>query len=119
MEALNSCRLRFGRLCAGAALAMLASNSFAQTYSVEIRPALNDLDVKVEHVELTGMLIMKLTNNTQQKVRCELRYDASPQLLHRASVFIDPGKTEQNAFRQTQTWFSVTVDVECKPTGKK
>ncbi|HSQ70188.1 MAG TPA: hypothetical protein VLM41_08885 [Steroidobacteraceae bacterium] len=118
MESFNSCRRRSGRLCAAVALAMLASNSFAQTYSVEIRPKLNDLDVKIEHVEMSRMLVVKLTNNTSRKVRCELRYDASPQPLRRATVFVGAGKTEQNAFQQQQTWFSVTVDVECQPAEK-
>lgn len=86
-----------------------------QTYEVEVRPVLNDLDVKIETVEMSGMLVVKLTNNTAGKVRCDLRYDASPQPLYRTSTYVAPGKTEQSTFRAKRKWFNVIVDVDCKP----
>lgn len=74
---------RPGRLN-GAALALalivlVAPAAFAQTYTVEIRPTLNDLDIKIEPVSQASMLVLRLTNNTDQRVRCRLRYDAPPQ----------------------------------------
>jgi hypothetical protein len=89
-----------------------------QTYDVEVRPALNGLDVKIEPVEMTGILVLKLTNNTAGKVRCDMRYDASPQPIYRTSTFVDAGKTEQSTFRAQRKWFRVVVDVECKSTDK-
>jgi len=89
-----------------------------QTYDVEVRPVLNGLDVKIETVEMTGMLVVKLTNNTAGKLRCDLRYDASPQPIYRTSTFVDAGKTEQSSFPAKRRWFNVIVDVECKPTDK-
>ena len=114
MESSKSLRRGSGRLCAAVLLATLASTGHAQTYSVDLRPTLHDLDVKVEPVAMSGMLVIKLTNNTSDKVRCELRYDASPQPLYRTTVYVGAGKTEQNAFRQKRTWFSIAVDVECQ-----
>jgi hypothetical protein len=114
MESLKSLRRGSGRLCAAVLLATLASTGHAQTYSVDLRPTLHDLDVKVEPVAMSGMLVIKLTNNTSDKVRCELRYDASPQPLYRTTVYVGAGKTEQNAFRQKRKWFSIAVDVECQ-----
>jgi hypothetical protein len=86
----------------------------AQTYEVEVKSTLNELPVKVETVPMPGMLVVKLTNNGPGKVRCDLRYDASPQPPYRAHVYVDPGKTEENAFRAKRKWFNVAVDVTCK-----
>ena len=86
----------------------------AQTYEVDVKSTLNDLPVKVETVPMPGMLVVKLTNNGTGKVRCDLRYDASPQPPDRAHVYVDPGKTEQNAFRAQRKWFNVAVQVTCK-----
>jgi hypothetical protein len=106
------------RLCAVAALAMLAADAVAQNYSVKINPTLHDLDIKIEPVATTGMLVVKLTNKTDTKVRCDLRYDASPQVPYRKTTYVDPGKTEQSVFRAKQKWFSVDVNVECKSVEK-
>jgi len=104
---------------AGPLLALLLPVVAAgQTYQVEVRPVLNDLDVKVETVEMTGMLVVKLTNNTAGKIRCDLRYDASPQAPYRTSTYVGPGKTEQSTFRAKRNWFNVVVDVDCKPSDK-
>ena len=104
--------------CALLALSMFAMQAAAQTYSVNINPTLNGLDIKIEPVATTGMLVVKLTNNTGQKVRCNLRYDAAPQSLYRKTTYVDPGKTEQSVFRAKRKWFSVDVDVECTPSTK-
>jgi hypothetical protein len=89
-----------------------------QTYTVDVRPVLNDLDVKIETVAMTGALTLRLTNNTDTRVRCDLRYEASPQTPRRARVLVDPGRTEQNTFRARRKWFRVIVDVECRPAGQ-
>ena len=86
----------------------------AQTYTVKVHPTLNGLDVKIEPVSQTAMLVIKLTNATEQKVRCKLRYDASPQTPYRSSVNVAPGKTEQSVFRAQRKWFNVDVHVECE-----
>ncbi len=104
--------------CAPLALSLLAMQAAAQTYSVNINPTLNGLDIKIEPVATTGMLVVKLTNDSNQKVRCNLRYDAAPQPLYRKTTYVDPGKTEQSVFRAKRKWFSVDVDVECTPSTK-
>ena len=109
---------RPGRL-KGAALALalivlVAPAAFAQTYTVEIRPTLNDLDVKIEPVSKSSMLVLRLTNNRDQRVRCRLRYDAPPQTPFRSSLNIDPGRTEQSVFRARRKWFAVVVEVNCE-----
>ncbi len=109
---------RPGRL-KGAALALawivlVAPAALAQTYTVEIRPTLNDLDVKIEPVATTSMLVVRLTNNMDHRVRCRLRFDASPQTPHRSSLNIDPGRTEQSVFRAQRKWFAVVVEVNCE-----
>jgi hypothetical protein len=90
----------------------------AQTYTVEVRPDLEGLDVKIETAEMPAMLVLKLTNNTAGKVRCDLRYDASPQTLYRTSTYVAPGKTEQSAFQAKRRWSTVAVDVKCRPSDK-
>lgn len=106
------------RPCAVVAVAMLALDATAQTYSVNIHPTLNDLDIQIEPVAMTAMLVIKLTNKTEKKVRCDLRYDAAPQLLYRTTTYVDPGKTEQSTFRAQSKWFDVDVTVECTATQK-
>jgi len=113
----SSCRVAL----AGAALACLAATpaAWAQTYEVEVTPTLNDLPIKIETVPMSGVLVVKLTNNGTTKVRCDLRYDASPQPIGRAYVYLEPGKTEENSFRAKRKWFNVAVEVLCKPSDKK
>lgn len=109
---------RPGRLttaaCALALTVLIAPAAFGQTYTVEVHPELNDLDIKIEPVAMTGMLVVKLTNDTDRKVRCKLRYDASPQTPYRNTVNVDPGKTEQSVFRAQRKWFAVGVEVNCE-----
>jgi len=106
------------RLFAALAFATLAIDAAAQTYSVEINPTLNGLDVKIEPVATSGMLVVNLTNRTDKKVRCDLRYDASPQPIYRKATYVEPGKTESSVFKAKRKWFSVSVNVECNPTQK-
>lgn len=110
--------LRFVAALLSALAALAAPDARAQTYRVEIRPTLNDVDVTVEHLAQKTMLIMKLTNNTDARVRCILRYDASPQTPRRSTVFVNPGRTEQNVLRAQRRWFSVIVNVECSPAPR-
>ena len=111
--------LSCARLCVAVMISMLAPSVYSQTYSVDVHPTLNGLDIKIEPVAATGMLVMKLTNDTAQKVRCDLRYDAAPQPRYRKTTYIDAGKTEQSEFRAKRKWFSVSVDVTCKPVDQK
>jgi hypothetical protein len=95
------------------ALSMATADALAQTYSVNVNPTLNGLDIGIEPVAQSGVLVVKLTNKTGQKVRCDLRYDAAPQPLYRKTTYVDPGKTEQSVFRAKRKWLSVDVAVEC------
>jgi hypothetical protein len=86
----------------------------AQTYTVKINPKLNGLDIKIEPVENTGVLVVNLTNGSDKKVRCDLNFSAQPQLPYRTTVFMDPGKSAAGVLRARQQWFEVDVDVTCK-----
>ncbi|MBK7903065.1 MAG: hypothetical protein IPJ97_09085 [Proteobacteria bacterium] len=97
-----------------ALIVLIAPAAFAQTYTVEIRPTLNDLDVGIEQVAKSSMLVLRLTNNTDQRVRCRLRYDAPPQTTFRSSLNVDPGRTAQSVFRAQRKWFAVVVEVNCE-----
>jgi hypothetical protein len=97
---------------------LLPCVAVGQTYTVEVRPVLNDLDVKIETIPMTGVLTLRLTNNTAVRVRCDLRYDAAPQPLRRTTTFVGPGRTEQSTFRAQRKWFNVVVDVECRPAER-
>ena len=100
------------------ALGAQAAGAQAQTYSVEIRPELNGLDIKIEHVANTRMLVVNLTNNSPTRVRCNLHYDASPQTPLRTTRHINPGQRETSVLRAQRRWFSVTVDVVCVPAPR-
>jgi hypothetical protein len=100
------------------ACVLLPLAAAATTYEVELRSTLNDLPVRIETVPMDGMLVVKLTNAGSVKVRCDLRYDASPQPIGRAYVYVEPGGTEQNPFRAKRKWFNVVVDVTCKPANE-
>jgi hypothetical protein len=93
---------------------LTAPAALAQTYTVTINPTLNDLDVRIDHVARTDMLVVRLTNATEQRIRCRLNFDAAPQTPRRSSVNLRPGRTEQSVFRATRKWFSVNVDVVCE-----
>ncbi|HEX9208610.1 MAG TPA: hypothetical protein VF851_10255 [Steroidobacteraceae bacterium] len=122
MERVGAARARARRLgpvlLAIAAGLACGSPALAQTYDVKVDTELNGLDVKVEPVPMSGLLIVKLTNQSTQKVRCDLRYDAAPQPLYRKTTYVDPGKTEQSEFRAKRKWFEVEVKVECRPADQ-
>ena len=99
-------------LCAQAAAAQ------SQVYTVDIRPVLNGLDIKIEPVANSRMLVVNLTNNSPTRVRCDLHYDASPQTPLRTTRHINPGKRETSVLRAQRRWFSVTVDVVCVPAPR-
>ena len=103
-------------LCAALGGGLLPLAATAQTYDVEVKPELGGLPIEIETVPTTGVLVVKLTNKGEAKVRCDLRYDASPQPIRRAYVFVEPGETAENAFRATRKWFKVLVEVSCKPS---
>ena len=86
----------------------------AQDYTVEVTPHLDGLDIKIEPVTNPGVLVVNLTNNTAQKVRCDLNFEADPQLPFQTFVFVEPGKMGSATLRATQQWFDVSVDVRCK-----
>lgn len=118
MKAHGPRRARLAGLAIAGCLALLAGAAVAQTYTVHVHPELNGLDVRIEPVASTAMLVVKLTNATDTKVRCDLRYDAAPQALYRKATYVDPGKTEQSVFSAKRKWMSVDVYVECKATEK-
>jgi hypothetical protein len=95
-----------------------AAGAQSQTYTVEIRPVLNDLDIEIEHVANSRMLVVNLTNNSPTRVRCNIHYDASPQTPLRTTRHINPGRRETSVLRAQRRWFSVTVDVECVPAPR-
>jgi hypothetical protein len=100
------------------AIGALTAHAQSNIYSVEIRPTLNDLDIKVEHVAQASTLVVNLTNNSPTRVRCNLRFDPSPQTPVRRTRHIDPGRTDSTVLRAKRRWFSVTVDVECVPAPR-
>lgn len=100
-------------------LAAAAPPAFAaSTYDVEVKPELNGLPIEIEPEPFDGRLVMKLTNGGDTKVRCDLRYDASPQPIQRSYVYLKAGETAENSFQAKRRWFSVTVTVTCKPSDK-
>jgi len=104
-----------GMALASALLGALMVSAEA-TYTVELKSELNGLPLKVETVENPGVLVVKVTNQGDAKVRCDLRYDASPQPIGRGHLYVEAGKTEQHAFRAKRKWFTVAVDVTCRRT---
>ena len=100
------------------ALCAQGAGAQSQTYTVDIRPVLNDLDVKIEHVANSRMLVVNLTNNSPTRVRCSLHYDASPQTPLRTTRHINPGQRETSVLRAQRRWFSVRVDVACVPAPR-
>jgi hypothetical protein len=100
------------------AVAVLPRAATAQTYDVDLKTTLNELPVEVETVPMSGVLVVRITNSGSVKVRCDLRYDASPQAIGRAHVYVDPGKTEEDAYRAKRKWFQVAVEVTCNAADK-
>jgi hypothetical protein len=108
------------RMLALALLVLVAPAAHAQSqiYTVDIRPVLNGLDIRIEHVADPRKLVVNLTNNSPTRVRCDLRYDASPQTPFRSTRHINPGSTGSSVLRAQRRWFSVTVDVVCAPAPR-
>jgi hypothetical protein len=98
-------------------LGFVARDASAQTYSVEIRPTLNDLEVKIEQVPQRSLLVIRLTNNESTRVRCVLNFDASPQTPRRSTRSINPGETISSTFHAQRRWHRVIVDVTCQPSS--
>jgi hypothetical protein len=98
-------------------LGFVPRDASAQTYSVEIRPTLNDLAVKIEQVPQRSLLIIRLTNNESTRVRCVLNFDASPQTPRRSTRSINPGETISSVFHAQRRWLRVIVDVTCQPSS--
>ena len=98
-------------------LGFVARDASAQTYSVEIRPTLNDLEVKIEQVPQRSLLIIRLTNKESTRVRCVLNFDASPQTPRRSTRSINPGETISSTFHAQRRWLRVVVDVTCQPSS--
>ena len=105
-------------LLAAAAAACAAPSAWAQTYTVDVQSELGGLPVEIDTVPMDGMLVVKVTNRADVKVRCDLRYDASPQPIGRSYVYVEPGKTEQDVFRAKRMWYQVAVEVKCKVDEK-
>ena len=100
------------------ALGAQPAHAQSQIYTVDIRPVLNGLDIGIAHVTDSRKLIVNLTNNSPTRVRCDLRYDASPQTPFRSTRHINPGQTGTSVLRAQRRWFSVTVDVVCVPAPR-
>jgi hypothetical protein len=99
-------------------IAAPAAHTQSQVYTVDIRPVLNDLDIKIEHVANSSMLVMNLTNNSPTRVRCNLLFDASPQSPQRSTRHINPDQRTSIVLRAQRRWFSVRVDVTCEPAPR-
>lgn len=106
-------------LLAAAALAIATPSAWAVTYTVDVQSELGGLPIAIDTVPMDGVLTVRLTNNADVKVRCDLRYDASPQPIGRSYVYLEPGKTEQDAFRAKRNWYQVAVEVKCKVDEKR
>jgi hypothetical protein len=103
----------WSRLVTALLVVLMSSEALAQTYSVEIRPELNELDIKIEEIRHSTMLTLRLTNNTDTRVRCQLVFDAAPQPLRRSTRSINPGQTITSNLNAQRKWFRVIVDVNC------
>ena len=99
-------------------LGLQEAHALSQAYTVEIRPVLNELDIKIEHVAKSTMLVLNLTNNSPARVRCDINFDPSPQTPRRSTRHIDPGQTGTSSLRAHRRWFSVRVDVICVPAPR-
>jgi hypothetical protein len=100
-------------LCAALAVSMLSSAAIAQNYTVTMNPTLNGLDIKFNPVANSDMLIVNVTNNSDQRVRCDFNFDAPPQLPRMTSMCLRAGQTAPSVLQADRVWFSVTVNVTC------
>jgi len=50
----------------------------AQTYKVQVYADVGELDMKIEPIPHDDVLVVRLTNHSPGRVRCDLLYDAAP-----------------------------------------
>jgi hypothetical protein len=111
---MNRYSLRTWVGASGLALLLSGAAVYASaTYTVNLQSELNGLPVVIDTVEQSGGLILKLTNNSSQRIRCDLHFEAQPQTPRRRTVSIDPGVTRQVTHRAERRWFTVDVRVTC------
>jgi hypothetical protein len=99
-----------GWLRVGAAflLVLVAFEAPAQTYSVEIRPELNGLDIAIEQIPQASMLILRLTNNTSTTTRNHFRCARSsleivwPGLIERVLRVNRWGEASKTSWQRTR-----------------
>lgn len=89
------------------------------TYKVNVNTLLDGADVKVDYQAYDGMLIVSLKNIGENRARCDVNFDASPQIPARKTKYIDPGKTVTTELRADRMWFDVDVDVKCTDADAK
>lgn len=118
LEPTLSRRMRWLLLLGSLLLSVHPAPAQSQTYTVDIRPVLNDLDIKIEHVAKPSFLVVNVTNNSPTRVRCDIAFDASPQTPRRTTRHINPGRTGASSLRAYRRWFSVRVDVVCVPAPR-
>jgi hypothetical protein len=96
-------------------MAVLAQSN----YKVNVNTLLDGADVKVDYQAYDGMLVVSLQNIGESRARCEVDFDASPQIPARKTKYIDPGKTVTTELRADRMWFDVDVDVKCTDADAK
>jgi len=102
-----------------AALALPCAAFAEGIYKVKVDTLLDGADVKVDYQSHDGLLIVSLRNIGENRARCEVNFDASPQLPARKTKFIDPGKTVTTDLRADRMWFEVDVRVKCTAADAK
>lgn len=102
-----------------AALALPLAAVAESTYKVKVDTLLDGADVKVDYLSYDGLLIVSLKNIGDNRARCEVNFDAAPQLPARKTKFIDPGKTVTTDLRADRMWFEVDVQVKCTAADAK
>lgn len=89
------------------------------TYKVNVNTLLDGADVKVDYQPYDGMLVVSLKNIGENRARCDVNFDASPQIPARKTKYIDPGKTVTTELRADRMWFDVDVNVKCTAADAK
>jgi len=91
----------------------------AQTYKVQVYADVGELDMKIEPIPHDDVLVVRLTNHSPGRVRCDLLYDAAPQTPSRKTTYIDAGKTEESSLRAQREWFRVNVKATCRAVAPR
>jgi hypothetical protein len=89
------------------------------TYKVKVNTLLDGADVKVDYQSYETILIVSLNNIGENRARCEVNFDASPQVPARKVKFVDPGKSVTAELRADRMWFEVDVQVKCTAADEK